>query len=133
MRLEFTIWCNPITKKNHSQIVKVGGRTMLIPSKQYRQYEKDCMPFMPKLDNPIDFPVNVQAVFYRNTRRQVDLPNLIAALHDLMVTYGVVADDCREIIYAVDGSRVLYSKESPRTEVLITDIPQGEFEAWKDG
>lgn len=131
MRLEFTIYCNPVSKKNHSQIITVGGRPRLIPSKQYIQYEKDCMPFMPKLDKPIDYPVNVQAVFYKNTKRQVDLPNLIACLHDVLVKYGVVADDCREIIYAVDGSRVFYDKQNPRTEVLITDIPKEDFEAWK--
>lgn len=131
MRLEFTIFAPPITKKNHSQIIKVNGRPMLIPSKEYRQYEKDVAPFMPKLNKPIDFPVNVQAVFYKNTKRQVDLPNLIACLHDVLVKYGVVADDCREIIYAVDGSRVFYDKQNPRTEVLITSIPEEEFEAWK--
>lgn len=133
MRLEFTIPVAPVSKKNHSQIVKVNGRTMLIPSKQYRQYEKDVAPFMPKLEEPIDFPVNVSAVFYRPTRREVDLPNLIAALHDVLVKYGVVKDDSRSIIYAVDGSRVFWDKNNPRTVVVITGIPEEEFESWKDG
>ncbi len=131
MELTFTVFGNPVTKKNHSRIVIAHGHPIIMPSKQYKDYEKACEPYMPKLDKPIDYPVNVQAVFYRNTRRQVDLPNLIAALHDIMVKYGVVADDCREIVYAIDGSRVLYSKESPRTEVTITGIPEDEFEAWK--
>ena len=131
MRLEFTIVGNPVTKKNHSQVVYAKGRPMVIPSKQYRQYEKDCAPYMPRLPKPIDYPVNVQAIFYRSTRREVDLPNLIAALHDIMVKYKVVADDSRSIIYAVDGCRVLWDKENPRTEVTITGIPEEEFQSWK--
>ena len=133
MRLEFTIFAPPITKKNHSQIIKVNGRPMLIPSKEYRQYEKDVAPFMPKLDKPIDFPVNVQATFYKPTRRASDLTNHLEALNDLMVKYGVIADDNRNVVYTLNGSKVLYSKDSPRTEVVLTSIPEEEFERWKDG
>ena len=45
--LMFTIPITPITKKNHQQIVKAGNRTIVIPSKQYREYEKVTANFIP--------------------------------------------------------------------------------------
>lgn len=131
MRLEFTIGLNPITKKNHGQIITVKGRPMMLPSPQYRQYEKDCAVFMPKLDKPIDFPVNVQAVFYKDTRRASDVVNHLQAILDIMVKYKVIADDNRNVVFMLNGSKVLYDKENPRTEVTLTAIPDEEFESWK--
>ena len=118
MRLEFVIELNPITKKNHGQIIYANGRPMLI---QYQQYEKDCAPFMPRLEKPIDFPVTVSAQFYKNNRRACDLVNCLQALLDILVKYRVIADDNYNVVYSVDGSRAGYDKLYPRTEVVITD------------
>ncbi|MBO5282072.1 MAG: RusA family crossover junction endodeoxyribonuclease [Lachnospiraceae bacterium] len=110
----------PITKKNHQQIVKAGNRRMVIPSKQYRQYEADCLPFLKAMH--IDYPVNVRALYYMPTRRRVDLVNLHEALCDVLVKYGVLEDDNSKIIVSMDGSRVLYDKQYPRTEVYIEEV-----------
>lgn len=110
----------PITKKNSQQIIRVGGRNMIIPSPQYRQYEKDCLlQISPKVKQRIDFPVNVQCVYYMGTRRRVDLVNLIEATCDILVAAGVLADDNCRIIAAHDGSRVAYDKANPRVEIAI--------------
>lgn len=119
--IQFTINLPPITKKNHQQIIRVKGRPMVIPSKQYRQYEKDCGPFLPAME-PINEPVNVKAVYYMPTRRRVDLCNLHEALCDILVHYGIVEDDNSKIVATMDGSRVEYDKENPRTEVTIEEI-----------
>ncbi len=124
--IEFTIAIPPITKKNHQQIVRVNGRPMIIPSKQYRQYEKDCAVFMPRIE-PIKEAVNVKAVYYMPTRRRVDLCNIHEALCDILVHYGIVEDDNSKIIATMDGSRVEYDKTNPRTEVTITR----ECEQWE--
>lgn len=117
--VKFTIPLQPITKKNSQRIVTVHGRPMVIPSKQYKQYEADCMPFIPR--HPIiDFPCNVKAVFYMKTKRKVDLTNLQQALNDILVKYGVIEDDNNRIVVSMDGSRVRYDKDNPRTEVEIT-------------
>ena len=110
----------PITKKNHQQIIRVGNRPAVIPSKQYQQYEKDCAPFLKSIG--IDYPVNVKALYYMPTRRRVDLCNLHEALCDVLVKFGVVQDDNCKIIASMDGSRVLYDKENPRTEVYIEEV-----------
>lgn len=133
MILEFTIGLNPISKKNHSRIITAHGRPMLLPSKQYVQYEKDCSLFIPRLDKPIDTPVNIKATFFMQTRRLCDLTNLLQALDDILVKYEVIADDNRNVVYSVDGSRVLYDKNNPRTEIVITSVPEEDFERWSDG
>lgn len=116
--IRLTIPGNPVTKKNHSRIVTNGGRPFLIPSKQYKEYEARAAWHVPKLG--IDYPVNVKCVYYMQTRRKVDLGNLLAGTCDLLVACGFVADDNSNIIRSHDGSRVLYDKEHPRVEVTVT-------------
>lgn len=118
--ITFTIRLAPITKKNHSQIIKnpKNGNLMLIPSKQYKQYEKDAKWFMPHTET-IKGAVNVKAHFYMATRHRVDLVNLEQALLDILVKYKVIEDDNSKVVVSMDGSRVFYDKENPRTEVVI--------------
>lgn len=133
MTISFIIPVAPVTKKNSQRIIwnKRVNRPMVLPSEKYKQYEKDAMFYLPTLEKPISTPVNVKAVFYVSTRHPVDLSNLISALHDVLTAGGVIADDNRNIVYAVDGSRVLWDKQNPRTEVEITDIPEDEFQSWE--
>ena len=49
--------------------------------------------------------------------------NLLAAVDDLLVEAGIIADDNSKIVVSHDGSRVLYDKENPRTEITITRAP----------
>ena len=119
--MKFTIELPPITKKNHQQIVKAGGRLLVIPSKQYKDYEKACEEFMPDCEI-ITAPINLQCLYYMPTRRKVDITNLLQATCDVLVKYKVIEDDNNEIIYSVDGTRVLYDKTRPRTEVEITSL-----------
>ena len=116
----FTIRLAPITKKNHSTIItnKTTGKLMVIPSKQYKEYEHESAWFMPHIKT-IDRPVNIRAVFYMPTHRRVDLVNLLQALCDILVKYSVLEDDNFNIVAGFDGSRVDYDKENPRTEVWI--------------
>lgn len=111
----------PRTKKNSMMIVinPKTKRPFLMPSKLYRDYEKECGRYIQKMDNPIDYPVNVKCVYYMPTKRKVDLTNLMEASHDMLVHYGVLSDDNSNIIVSVDGSRVYYDKENPRCEIEI--------------
>lgn len=120
--MKFTIPLQPITKKNSQKIVRAGRFYKVVQSDRYRQYEKDCGVFIPKVETPIDYPVNVKALYFRGDRRRVDLNNLHAALHDILVKYGVLKDDNFKIIVSTDGSRVFYDKENPRTEVEIEKL-----------
>lgn len=136
--MQFTIPLNPVTKKNSSQIISFGEQCPVckkrkyqkpIPSKAFLKYQKDCKKLMPKVKAPISETVNIKALFYMKSKRVVDLTNLNEALHDILVCYGVLADDNRNIVYSTDGSRVLYDKENPRTEVTIEPINE-EMQWW---
>ena len=121
----------PRTKKNSQQILinKATGRPFIMPSKEYKAYEKHCAMFMPKLKTPINYPVNVQCLFYRSTKRRVDLINLIECVADILVTYKVIADDNRNVMYSVDGSRVFLDRNKPRVEIIIGEVKE-EIERW---
>lgn len=93
---------------------------MIIPSKAFKQYEKDCKHFIKRLKEPINEPINVKAIYYMKSRHRVDLINLHEALHDVLVKYGMLVDDDSKIIVSTDGSRVVYDKANPRTEVTVT-------------
>lgn len=123
-RVKMTILLRPITKKNSQQIVinKATGRPFIIQSKQYRQYEKDAGYFIKSKGMKINYPVEVKCLFYMPTKRRVDLTNLLEAIDDILVKYEVLADDNSNIVASHDGSRVLYDKQNPRTEIEITAI-----------
>ena len=114
-----TIHISPRTKKNSQVIAKRNGRTFLVQSKLYKQYEKECLKVIEPPEKPIDEPVNVQMRFFMPTRRRVDLVNLQQACLDILVRAGVLEDDNFNIVYSMDGSRVFYDKENSRTEITI--------------
>lgn len=125
--LKYIIGIEPRTKKNHQQIIRVNGRAVVIPSKQYKAYEKKAIWHLQngKPETPIDYPVNVECNFYMGTRRRVDLNNLLECATDVLVLAGVLADDNSNIVVSHDGSRVHYDKENPRTEIVITEVGDG--------
>lgn len=111
----------PRTKKNSQQIIMVKGRPMIIPSKAYKQYEKDCGAFLTHVE-PFLSPCNVKCLYYMPTRRRVDLVNLQEATLDILVRYGILIDDNSNVVVSMDGSRVLYDKENSRTEIYIEEV-----------
>lgn len=126
---EAVIRLNPRTKKNHQRIVvnRKTGRPFVMQSEDYTQYEKDAGWFLQHIpDKPIDYPVNVKYKFYKQNNVRCDLSNLIAAADDILVKYGILADDNFHIIRGHDGSRVYVDKNYPRTEIFITKEKENE-------
>jgi len=121
MNISFTIPLAPVTKKNSQQIFtnKKTGKPFIAPSRKFLDYEALAMFYLPRVST-IDVAVNVKCLFYMPTARRVDLTNLLEAIDDIMVKAGLLADDSFTVIESHDGSRVLYDKEKPRTEVYIT-------------
>lgn len=120
---KFVIELPPVTKKNSQRMIQRNGRMIPIPSKAYVEYEKAAGWFLKPLG--IDYPVNIKALYYMPTRRRVDKTNLESALCDVLVKHGVIEDDNSRIVVSTDGSRVLYDKENPRTEIYITEMKEG--------
>lgn len=130
---KFTLPIKPVTKKNNGQIVMRGTYPKLIPSKQYLQFEKDCLPYLYRVKNEVgvvNYPVNIQCIFYMDAKRKVDLSNLLNAVDDAMVKSGLILDDNRDIIAGHDGSRVFHDKFNPRIELEVTEVK--DYVQWKD-
>jgi len=105
------------------QLIKIGNRTVPIPSKSYREFEEKCGNWLqPHVRMEINRPVNICCLFYMKTKRKVDLTNLLEAVDDVLVKYHVLVDDNMTIVAGHDGSRVLYDKENPRIEIEITEM-----------
>lgn len=124
--IKITVPLAPITKKNSMRIVRnrKTGKRRIMPSQQYMDYEAEAVWHCKRarVQRPIDEPVEVKCLFYMPTRRRVDLTNLLESIDDVLVGAGVLKDDHSGIIVSHDGSRVLYDKDNPRTEVFIREM-----------
>ena len=123
--MEFTIPINPASKKNSLRLVKnqKTGQQYILPSKQAAQYEKDSGWFIKAPREPIDYPVRLTAHFYRATRHNVDVANLLQALQDALKKHGVIEDDNYKIIAEVI-CKCSVDKEHPRTEVKLEPLQE---------
>lgn len=131
--IKFTVPGEPRTKKNSQRILtnRATGRPFIMPSPEYKEYAKRFAIYAPKLKEPIDEPVNIKCVYYRSTRRRVDLVNLLECTADCLTECRIINDDNRNVMYAVDGSRVFLDKEHPRCEITIEPITE-DIERWKE-
>ena len=119
--LVLTLLGKPITKKNSMQIISCGGRPRLIQSKQYRQYEADCLKQILTNHKMYDVPIAVVCKYFLKDKRKTDLTNLLAATHDILQKAKVIADDA--LIKSVDGSRIVgVDKDNPRVEIIIQEM-----------
>lgn len=131
--IKFTIRGNPVTKKNSQRIVHVGvkcpackrGKKVIpLPSEVYERWEQTAGWQLQGIRQlKIDKPVNIKCLYFMQTEARVDLPNLLEATDDMLVKYGVLADDNSKIVASHDGSRVLLDRQNPRTEVTISFYP----------
>lgn len=127
----YTIAGNPRSKKNNMRPARrKNGSLMLIQSQTYIDYANAAMPQLLEqlAANPhqsIADEVNVKMIFYRADRRRTDLVNLQNAVLDILVQAKILADDNYKIVVGMDGSRVYYDKDNPRTEITISPIQGG--------
>ena len=108
MIIKIPLMCR--SKKN-SQSIIVNPRTqkpMIIQSKLYKDFEQECGYYLLKYKKNISTPVNLKCTFYVKDRRKRDIVNLLNAIQDILVKYGVIADDNYNIVKLVDGSRIIY-------------------------
>lgn len=128
----YQIPLDPRTKKNHMTIAGRGAKCptchrflnlFVKQGKAYDTYAASARYYLtPRPPEPISQPVNISYRFYMKTRRRVDMTNLIQAIDDILVSCGIIEDDSSRIVAGHDGTRVLYDKDNPRTEILITPM-----------
>lgn len=110
--------------KKNSQQMAFNSRPVLLQSKLYRQFEKDCAPFLMRYRLHIDYPITLKCTFIVPDRRRRDMTNLLNAIQDILVKYDVLADDNSEIVASLDGTRVIYEKGKEETIVEITELKE---------
>lgn len=65
---------------------------------------------------PIDYPVNMAAVFYRDADRG-DLVGYVQGICDLLEERGILVND--QLVQGLDGSRLAIDRDNPRTELVL--------------
>ena len=124
--MKITIPVVPRSKKNSQQII-INPRTkrpMIIQSKLYANYERECGKFLKEYKNSIDYSINLKIEFYVPDKRRRDIANYIEAIQDILVKYEVLRDDNYNIIYSLDGTRIHVDKDNPRVEIEITKLEE---------
>lgn len=133
--ISITVPIAPVTKKNHNRIVTYGqvcpvckrrAFSKVLPSEAYKKYSETLMTFLPfvakKIGTPIDYKINLKCVFYRGSKRKGDLVGYLQSIQDILVESKILLDDNSDIVVSIDGSKVDYDKDNPRTEITITRI-----------
>lgn len=125
LKIEIPLLCRP---KKNSQSIIYNSKTkkpMIVQSKQYKEFERECLPYLIEYKLKINTPINLKCIFKVNEKRRRDLCNLLNAIQDVLVKYDVLDDDNYNIVKSVDGSRIIYSKnEEPKIVIEITDYKE---------
>jgi Holliday junction resolvase RusA-like endonuclease len=110
----------PITKKNHQMIARNRrtGRPYVLQSKQYRQYEEDCLKQLMICRARFAGPVRMKCLYWMPNRRRPDLLGLLQATADILEKAQIIDND-RNVV-SFDGSRIAgVDRENPRVEIEI--------------
>lgn len=124
--MKITIPVVPRSKKNSQQII-INPRTkrpMIVQSKLYVNFERECGKFLKEYKSNRDYSVNLKVKFYVPDKRKRDIANYIEAIQDILVKYEVLKDDNYNIVYSLDGTRMYVDKENPRVEIEITKLEE---------
>ena len=123
MIIEIPLLCR--SKKNSQQIIfnPKTHKHMIVQSKLYNQFEKECGYFLNRYKLNIDYPIGLKCTFIVPDRRKRDLTNLENAIADILVKYNIIEDDNYNIINNWDGSRIIYQKG---IEKIIIEIKKAE-------
>ena len=126
----YRIPLRPITKKNSQRIVLIHGRPAVIPSSQYKRYEKEALLFLRAVAMPIESPVNIAYTYWFHPNKDgsipkqpPDLTNLMEATDDILIKAGIIKDDNCMIVRMHDGSKVFYDPVHEEcTEIEIREM-----------
>ena len=122
----YLITGRPITKKNSGRYVGTrGGRSRLLPSKQFEAYEEAALwqlRCQARPDIPLACPVNLRVEYYMPNRKGwPDLMGLIQATADILQDAEILADD--GYIARLTGCQIAgIDKVNPRAEIIVMPL-----------
>lgn len=119
----------PRTKKNSNRLIRTGGRTRILPSKIFMDYQKHCEPYIKSINpaTPIDFGVMIKLRIATETWRIPDMCNVQQAIGDILQHHGFITDDkwifwtCGATINGIPNEHFIIGKDkdNPRLEMEI--------------
>ena len=123
--LMFECWIpgRPPSKKNTKKVVRRYGRTTVIYSKQFREWEQNALVYLKQAAigyEVIDCPLEIKLIFhFRNHKNEADVSNLVEAPQDALTKAGVITDD--KIIQVVHAQKVFEGREGISIELYSID------------
>ena len=113
------------SKKNAHFAKYVKGKICVFPNTKYQQWENDQIKrLMADKIRPLklDKPLKVVYKFRFPDSRKTDLSNKLESINDLLVRYGLFADDNHEILACIEATSMGIAKENPRCEIELYEI-----------
>lgn len=129
LRIVIPLLCR--SKKNSEQIGfnRRTGKRFIMQSELYLAFERDCGYFLKRYAKHINTPHNLKCTFIVPDKRRRDIVNLLNAIQDILIKYGVIEDDNYNIIAGLDGSRIIYNKGVEQTIIELTEVTNEEIQA----
>lgn len=111
---------NVPSKKNSKRIIYVHGRIMIIPSKDYVNWQKEKVLELKQQKIPrVENVKLVEITLFVPTKRRADLTNKAESIMDLLVDGDVLEDDNYFIVPELSLKLGGIDKTNPRAEVII--------------
>lgn len=117
----FTILGRTPSKKNSRRAIYVGGRTIMVPSKDYESWHKDAskqLKCQKRPKEPIE-KAEIVITFYAQNKVGADLTNKAESVMDLLVDNRILVDDNWFIVGDVHLKFGGVDRTNPRAEVEI--------------
>lgn len=125
MSLVLIIRGQPVSKKNNPQMARTKtGRFFPVPSPAYRKWltsaRKQVASQTADIKGlPIEYPVHLQILAYRNTKRSIDLSNIYAAVEDMLQATGVIKNDSQVQSHDLSRKYLGVPEENARVVIVI--------------
>lgn len=113
------------SKKNSHFAKNVRGKICVFPNTKYQERENNQIKWlMADGIRPLKLnkPLKVVYKFRFPDSRKTDLSNKLESINDLLVRYGLFADDNHEILACIEATSMGIDKESPRCEIELYEI-----------
>ncbi len=116
-----TIYGRIPSLKNSKQILRVGNRVMILPSKAYKEWHKEQMLMLrnaPKIQGVVE----ISALLYFPDNIRADIDNKMGSVLELLTDCGIIEDDKWQIVRKITAIAMGVDKVNPRCEIQIDTI-----------
>jgi len=110
------------SKKNSRKAIYTGGRTIMIPSDQYKMWHGGAMGEIIGTKAITKYPVRVTISLWMPDAIRADLTNKAESIMDLLVDAGVLQDDNWNVVPEVILRCKSIDRTNPRAEITIEKI-----------